>query len=235
MNSYIKKAFLIYILFLFSTLSISPIQANESSQIEGDLAFQQVKEQLISGSARNENTVEEQLLKKDLSLYPSKTIKKEKNVEKKPKSLGITPALIEIPAIEARAEVIQVGQTADGHMEAPVDIHTIGWYELGTKPGDTGNAVVAGHVDGLSGPGTFYHLKKLEKGDKIYIIGTDGTQLVFKVRDKKSYAPQDAPINKIFGGSSEAHLNLITCTGTFNNSIGHYEERLVIYADLIES
>lgn len=261
MTSFIKKASLIYILFLFTTLSGSPIQANDSSPTEGDLAFQQMKEQIAEENNRTENTqatnssptevdlalqqMKEQIAEKnnrtentfeeDISEKdPSVEIpapEKEQSTEEKP--LGITPALIEIPAIDARAEVIEVGQTADGNMEAPADIHTIGWYEPGTKPGNNGNAVMAGHVDGLSSPGTFFNLKKLEPGDLIHITGTDGTELTFSVREKKAFLPQEAPIEEIFGGSSESHLNLITCTGAFDTNSGDYEERLVVYADLI--
>ncbi|OHX51378.1 hypothetical protein BB776_03190 [Planococcus salinarum] len=93
---------------------------------------------------------------------------------------------------------------------------------------------MAGHVDGLSQPGIFYDLNKLEPGDEIHITGTDGTELLFVVRAKKSYPPEDAPIQEIFGHSSASQLNLITCTGVFDESTGDYEERLVIYTDLIE-
>lgn len=229
MNSFIKKAFLIYILFLFTTLSGSPIQATESSSIKSNIAFQQIKEQITEETSYEEKTFEEEILEKDLSVRPSPPVK-EKKVEEIQQ--GVTPALIEIPAIDARAKVIQVGQTADGNMEAPANIHTIGWYEPGIKPGNNGNAVMAGHVDGLSSPGTFFNLKKLEPGDKIHITGIEGTELTFVVVEKQAYPPEDAPLNEIFGDSSKPQLNLITCTGTFNAETGHYEERLVVYTEL---
>lgn len=232
MTSFIKKASLIYILFLFTTLSGSHIQATDSSPTEGDIAFQQIKEQIIKENALKEKTFEEEILEKDLSIRPS-TSAEEKSIEEI--QSGITPALIEIPAIDARAEIIEVGQTAEGNMEAPADIHTIGWYAPGVKPGNNGNAVMAGHVDGLTGPGTFFNLKKLKAGDLILITGTDGTELTFSVREKKAYLPQEAPLKEIFGASPEPHLNLITCTGIFNTTIGHYEERLVVYADLLKN
>ncbi|EMF45539.1 peptidase C60 sortase A and B [Planococcus halocryophilus Or1] len=259
MTSIIKKAFLFYLLFLFVTFSGNPIQATESSPSEGDLAFQQMKEQILrenniveqpveqkeKQSSSSELTAEqkiqqvnpieqtvEQKIQQKVRTIDSPSLKEQQAIET---PLGITPALIEIPAIDAGAKVIQVGQTADGNMEAPEDIHTIGWYNLGAKPGDNGNAVLAGHVDGLTGPGTFYNLKELEPDDKIHIMGTDGTELTFKVVDKQSYPPEDAPLNEIFGAGPKPQLNLITCTGTFNTEIGHYDERLVVYTELVES
>ncbi|ANU09659.1 Peptidase C60 sortase A and B [Planococcus antarcticus DSM 14505] len=246
MTSMIKKTFLIYILFLFTTLSGSLIQATESSPSEGDLAFQQMKEQIIREnnivektveqkerqSNAIEKTAEQKIQQKTQSIQEASLLKEQKATEKQ---LGITPALIEIPAIDARAEVIEVGQTAAGNMEAPANIHTIGWYEPGIKPGSDGNAVLAGHVDGLSGPGTFFNLKKLEIGDEIHITGTGGEELTFVVKEKEAYPPVDAPLEDIFGSSTAPQLNLITCTGIFDTEIGHYDERLVVYTELMES
>lgn len=239
MNSFIKKAFLIYILFLFATLSGSLIQATDSSPSESDVEFQQIKERIMQENniveetveETAEQTVEQKIREKALSIK-SESLPKEQEALETP--LGITPALIEIPAIDARAEVIPLGQTADGNMAAPADIHTIGWYEPGAKPGGNGNAVMAGHVDGLTSPGTFYNLKKLEKGDQIHITGTDGTELTFAVVEKQAYPPDDAPLNDIFGAGSKPNLNLITCTGIFNAGTGDYDERLVVYTELVE-
>lgn len=240
MTSIIKKSFLIYMLILFTTLSGSLIQATDSSVSESDVEFQQIKEQIAQENNITEQpaeepieqTVEQKIREKALSIK-SESLPKEQEAIETP--LGITPALIEIPAIDARAEVIPLGQTADGNMAAPADIHTIGWYEPGSKPGGNGNAVMAGHVDGLTSPGTFYNLKKLETGDQIHITGTDGTKLTFAVVEKQAYPPDDAPLNDIFGADSKQNLNLITCTGIFNDGTGHYEERLVVYTELVEN
>lgn len=232
MNATIKKLSLIYILFLFTTFSGNLTQATDSPQTISDRDFQKITDRFSDEIVQQQDTIEEEILKKASALSSSSPAKESK-AEEKP--VGITPALIEIPAIDAQAKVIPVGQTADGNMEAPQSIYEIGWYEPGTKPGEKGNAVLAGHVDGLSQPGTFYNLKKLEPGDEIYITGTDGKKLVYTVREKKSYPPEDAPIQEIFGGDSESRLNLITCTGDFDASTGDYEERLVIYTELTES
>ena len=235
MTSIFKKAFLIYMLVLFTTLSGSLIQATDSSPSERDVEFQQIKERIMQGNnsveETAEQTVEQKIREKALSIKSASLPKEQEAIET---PLGITPALIEIPAIDARAEVIPLGQTADGNMAAPADIHTIGWYEPGAKPGGNGNAVMAGHVDGLTSPGTFYNLKKLEKGDQIHITGTDGTELTFAVVEKQAYPPDDAPLNDIFGAGSKPNLNLITCTGIFNAGTGDYEERLVVYTELVE-
>ncbi|QHJ71342.1 class F sortase [Planococcus halotolerans] len=232
MNSFIKKAGLVYILFLFTTLSGNPIQATDATQVAPEIEFEKMEQRFPQEVVWQEDTLEEEILRKVASFSSSSKAENESTAEKK---IGVVPALIEIPAIKAQAKVIPVGQTADGNMEAPKSIYEIGWYEPGTKPGGSGNAVLAGHVDGLSQPGTFYNLKKLEPGDEIHITGTEGKKLTFKVKGKASYSPEDAPIQEIFGNSSESHLNLITCTGVFDDQTGHYEERLVVFTELVEN
>ncbi|WP_053216096.1 class F sortase [Guptibacillus hwajinpoensis] len=147
---------------------------------------------------------------------------------------ALTPVTIEIPSIHLNAPIQNVGRTKDGSMGVPDEINTVGWYGPGYKPGETGNAVLAGHVDGNSKPGAFYFLKEMKKGDVVIVKGEDGEKLEFQVTGIESYTPEDSPLQRIFGYSSQTNLNLITCTGTFNRKSGHYEERLVVYTELVE-
>ncbi|UOR13458.1 class F sortase [Halobacillus amylolyticus] len=146
---------------------------------------------------------------------------------------GVKPVSIAIPAINIEAPVENVGHLENGEMGVPSNIHTIGWYKHGAKPGESGNAVMAGHVDGKAGPGAFYFLKKLEKDDRIFVTGKDGRKLEFRVTSKQSYDPAHAPLEVIFGYTSNNQLNLITCTGAFNYETGSYVDRLVVYTELV--
>ncbi|MCD8898652.1 class F sortase, partial [Mammaliicoccus sciuri] len=96
-----------------------------------------------------------------------------------------------------------------------------------------GNAVIAGHVDDGVNPGVFTNLHKLQKGDKVEVSDRNNKKLVFKVYDKKLYKLREAPVDKIFGYSSNRHLNLITCEGEYNTSLGSTPNRLVVYTKLI--
>ncbi len=53
-------------------------------------------------------------------------------------------------------------------MGVPDNGHDVAWFKLGARPGEEGNAVIAGHVDDQKGPAIFYHLDKLTKGDEIF-------------------------------------------------------------------
>ncbi|QHJ71327.1 class F sortase [Planococcus halotolerans] len=235
MNGFAKKFFLIYFLFLLTTLSDTPRHSTELISTEAEQDFVPAQTEVTQEDVQQPTLPVAEKLDETKVDVPKTTAEALASAPSEPDLSGITPAVIEIPAIGERAEVIEVGLTEDGAMEAPASIYEIGWYALGTKPGSRGNAVMAGHVDGLTSPGTFYNLKKLEPGDKIHITGTEGEKLTFVVTEKKAYVPEEAPLEKIFGPSSGSHLNLITCTGTFNDETDDYEERLVVYTDLVEN
>ncbi|CAM3857575.1 class F sortase [Mesobacillus thioparans] len=147
---------------------------------------------------------------------------------------GIVPATIEIPAINVKTKIEEVGTLKDGRMDVPKNPDNVGWYEPGTLPGAPGNAVLAGHVDDLTSPAVFYELHKVKKGDKIIVTGTDGQTLTFEVYDQKTFPRLDAPIEEIFGFSFASTLNLITCSGDYDTETTERAERTVIYTKLVE-
>ncbi|WP_226659706.1 class F sortase [Pseudalkalibacillus hwajinpoensis] len=146
---------------------------------------------------------------------------------------GVTPAQVSIPAINVEANVEHVGQLPNGQMDVPKDDRNVGWYQPGAKPGEIGNAVLAGHVDNKTGPSVFFHLEDLEGGDIVTVTDENGKAYDFEVYAVKSYPRNKAPLEKVFGTSSKPGLNLITCTGTFNRDAGTHEERLVVYTTLV--
>lgn len=101
-----------------------------------------------------------------------------------------------------------------------------------TKPGENGNAVIAGHFDHYTGPAIFYHLRKLKSGDKVFLYDDKGTKLVFIVKTVESFKVKEAPLERIFGASPKAHLNLITCAGKFNKKTQEHAQRLVVFTEI---
>jgi hypothetical protein len=148
------------------------------------------------------------------------------------------PAQLSIPALKVDASVINVGQTAQGLMDAPVSqainspywTHVF-WYEPGAAPGQSGNAVIAGHVDRVGGdPAVFWYLKDLVDGNDVYVTTVQGQKLHFVVDRVVSYpatASSADVLNAIFGTTTAHHLNLITCNGIWTGS--GYDQRLVVY------
>lgn len=152
------------------------------------------------------------------------------------------PARLQIPAIHVVAPVMSVGATSSGVMDAPVSKainspywSSVFWYDQGAAPGQSGNAVIAGHVDRVGGdPAIFWFLKELTPGDTITIITVGGTTLHFVVNRVVSY-PANAPgkqvIDDVFGPTIGHHLNLITCNGIWTGT--GYDQRLVTFTTQI--
>ena len=46
-------------------------------------------------------------------------------------------------------------------MGTPSQASRVAWYQLGSSPGDVGDAVLAGHLDWTNGPAVFWYLGKL--------------------------------------------------------------------------
>ncbi len=145
------------------------------------------------------------------------------------------PLRLVIPAIGIDTIIEFVGQKADGSMDVPTNPLDVGWYRYGAAIGEKGNSVLAGHLDWFDiGPTVFFNLRKLKSGDLVYVYTSLGTRRTFKVYDTGSYPLNNYPQERIFGDSDQSHLNLITCDGAFNPGSASYNQRLVVYTNLVE-
>lgn len=143
------------------------------------------------------------------------------------------PVRLTIPQINVDTAIDSIGITPTGAMEAPVGPYTVGWFELGTRPGDIGSAVISGHY----GPwkngdiSVFNDLHTLTVGDKMYIEDESGVLTMFVVRSLETY-DLNADASPVFSSrDGKAHLNLITCQGVWNSVTKTYSNRLVVFTD----
>lgn len=60
-----------------------------------------------------------------------------------------------IPAIDLSVPLTELGLNPDDTVEVPADFQQAGWYQLELSPGQTGAAVILGHVDSYRGPAVF--------------------------------------------------------------------------------
>jgi LPXTG-site transpeptidase (sortase) family protein len=138
------------------------------------------------------------------------------------------PARIEIPAIGVDASVVQL-DIRGSKPEVPDDFGLVGWYGLTRLPGEIGPAVLAGHVDSRQGPAVFFQLDELTTGDQVTVHAADGTSRTFEVVGAGQYPKVDLP-DEVFGfGDGVPELRLITCGGSFDRSVGHYQDNYVVY------
>ena len=143
-----------------------------------------------------------------------------------------TPTRVVIPTLDVDVPLTGLGQQADGAMQVPIDARTVGWYTKAPTPGSLGPAVLAGHVDYRNKPGTFNKLTDLKAGDSINVDRQDGSMAMFTVVKVERYAKNNFPTSAVYGAINRAGLRLITCGGNFDSTAGHYEDNIVVYADL---
>jgi LPXTG-site transpeptidase (sortase) family protein len=143
------------------------------------------------------------------------------------------PVRIAIPAIGVSAPVIPLGQNTDGTMETPRDFSVAGWFRPGPEPGETGAAIVVGHVDSHNGPGVFYRLRALQKGDRFRIVLATGRALRFVVTSSRDVAKAHFPTALVYRHTQRSTLRLVTCGGRFDATTGHYLSNHIVFAWLI--
>jgi Sortase domain len=140
------------------------------------------------------------------------------------------PVELTVPAIGVRTRLVRLGLTPSGALQVPAAVHVAGWYDHGPRPGAPGPAIIAGHVDSVSGPGVFYQLSSLHPGDRAYVRRSDGTLAVFRVTAVLTYRKTRFPTTAVYGPAYGPQLRLITCGGTFDYARRSYLSNVVVYA-----
>lgn len=169
-------------------------------------------------------------IKQTQSITPVHKAKRQTGINGVQKKNQWFPMRLKIPKIHVDAAVEYLGITNNGAMDVPSNTIDVGWFKLGSHPGEKGSAVIAGHFDGENGSaGVFTNLNKLKQGDKIYINYANGISFTFIVRESQSYSPGYAA--NVFSAGTGMHLNLITCGGMWDSTKKSYTRRLIVFAD----
>jgi sortase (surface protein transpeptidase) len=142
------------------------------------------------------------------------------------------PVSLAIPAIGVQTSLTRLGLTAAGVLQVPNSTRVAGWYTGSPPPGQTGAAVIAGHVDSRAGPAVFFRLRLLRPGELVYVRRADASLAVFRVSAVREYAKSQFPTAAVYGPMPDAELRLITCGGTFDQATGHYLSNVIVSATL---
>ena len=149
------------------------------------------------------------------------------------------PTRLEIPTLGVNAIFQHLGLKPDGTMEIPNNVFDVAWFTGSPRPGEKGSSIITGHVAQirqgvLTKPGVFMKLNELRVGDKISVLDDKGNIATFVVRESRLYDPAANATDVFTSSDSGAHLNLITCEGTWNAAAQSYSKRLVMFADLVQ-
>ena len=140
------------------------------------------------------------------------------------------PVSLIIPSLGVQTSLVSLGLTASGALAVPASTAVAGWYTGSPRPGAIGSAVIAGHIDSRHGPGVFFHLAELRRGDRVYIRRADGTLVVFRVTTVQMYAKDGFPTLAVYGAVPDPELRLVTCGGTYDPDTHSYLSNTVVYA-----
>lgn len=143
------------------------------------------------------------------------------------------PIRLRVPALGVDADVEYVELAEDGAMDVPKEPGNVAWYQPGPKPGEPGNAIIAGHVDWGGRTAVFWGLRTLTPGDVIQVVAGDGVRYEFVVDWLKWYDAETASVDQVFGQSGDTELTLITCGGSFDQRTRQYLSRLVVRSTLL--
>jgi sortase (surface protein transpeptidase) len=160
---------------------------------------------------------------------PSQQQKHEQTSNELPRS---NPLWIDVPAIGAKSSLVPLGLNADDTIEVPPVDQPMqaGWYKHSPTPGQTGPAVVLGHVNGGGRDGIFARLHELRAGDEIRIGREDGQVARFVVERTDQVPKNRFPSDAVYGNTSEPELRLITCGGSFDEDADSYRDNIIVFA-----
>jgi sortase (surface protein transpeptidase) len=140
------------------------------------------------------------------------------------------PVAVTIPRIGVRSSLVDLRKNPNGTVQVPADFQRAGWYVGSSHPGDAGPTVLIGHVDSKTGPGVFYRLPQLKKGDVINVTRADRSTAQFRVQYVKRFAKRSFPTALVYKGEGKASLRLVTCGGGFDKKTGHYLDNTIVFA-----
>jgi hypothetical protein len=148
------------------------------------------------------------------------------------------PVAIQIAGAGVNSPV-ETREIVDGALTAPSGPWVVAWYLQSARPGESGNVVMAGHVDYWTvGPAVFSGLGTLAEGEEIELTDAAGNAYAYAVEWVRAYPVADltpGQLREIIGPTEEPSLTLITCGGVFDRDRGEYLMRLVVRAARVES
>lgn len=143
----------------------------------------------------------------------------------------VLPVRVSIAGTDIDGPVVPTGVDAStGELAVYPDARVVGWYSYGPRPGESGSAVLASHLDWKGRPGVFVHLANVEPGQVVTIAFSDGSARSFRVVAREVIDKGALPTTDVFARTGPPQLRLITCGGSYDRATHHYRSNVVITA-----
>lgn len=148
------------------------------------------------------------------------------------------PVVLRIDTLDVSAPLVPVGVLADGAMEIPDDVGTVGWYATEWRrvsPGDPGVAVLAGHRDSrVQGAGALHDVGELVAGDIVTIVHLDGRISRWSVDETLTTARDELPGDLLFTTDGPPRIALVSCGGEFDRATRNYTHNTIVFASEVD-
>lgn len=143
---------------------------------------------------------------------------------------GAIPFTLRIEAIGVDAP-FEILETVGGVMEQPSDEAHVAWYKETARLGETGNILVAGHVNWWGIPeAVFFNLGTLQPGDQVEILDEAGTSYLYEIEWVRQESNLEPPREEVLGMTDYEAVTMMTCSGQWNSEISEYDARTVARA-----
>jgi LPXTG-site transpeptidase (sortase) family protein len=142
------------------------------------------------------------------------------------------PRYLRIPSQSVTARVKELGIASDGSVDAPWNVHDVGWYSGSITPGSkNGVSLLLGHVSGKIMPGVFKNIAQLPNGALVEVEKGNGQIHTYEVEKIEEYETKNIDMAKILYEVEQGKqsLRLITCAGAYDSDTGEYKSRTVVY------
>jgi sortase (surface protein transpeptidase) len=149
-----------------------------------------------------------------------------------PAPVAARPTRLRIPAIGVDSRIVDIGVDRAGVLVPPGTTDVTGWFTAGPVPGTIGPALLAGHVDSRAGPGVFFRLAELRRGDVVVVDRAGGGSVSFVVVSSARVPKTAFPTDLVYSPKPVAMLRLVTCGGSFDRRAGSYRDNLIVNATI---
>jgi sortase (surface protein transpeptidase) len=141
------------------------------------------------------------------------------------------PVRLRIRSMKVNAKIVNLGRQPDGAVQVPATTSVAGWYDGGPRPGQSGPAVILGHVDSTGGPGIFFDLYKIKMGTSVEVDRSDGSTATFRITKVSRVPKTSFPTDLVYAPTLDPTLRLVTCGGSFDKARGSYRDNIIAFAD----
>lgn len=145
------------------------------------------------------------------------------------------PRYISLPSLSLKARIIPVGVDSKGRPRTPAHSYDAGWYNVSSRPGEAGAAVISGMCTTPATNGLFDGVKSMSKGDTVVVERGDGVVVKYAIVSSENVPVDELDMAKVLR-PVDVHapgLNIVICSGTYNPKTNDMSGRFVIYAKQI--